>query len=136
MYNSLSQKINANSVKSLIKELCEYCEKCQKEKDVYFKKIKIDFIKSIPGLYECISIDIKGPIKYRHFKNSVNKQFFYILVITEFISRYSEITILDDINSKTVCEAIRKNWFDLYGHSKMCITDNGRQFCTKNHSPC
>ncbi|KAG0419962.1 hypothetical protein EQH57_0338 [Dictyocoela roeselum] len=74
LINSLSQSINLKTVNPLIKEVCEYCEKCQKEKDTYFKTTKIDFIKIIPDLYECISIDIKRPIKYRQFKDSMGKQ--------------------------------------------------------------
>ncbi|KAG0420565.1 Transposon Tf2-6 polyprotein [Dictyocoela roeselum] len=132
MMKTLSERMNVNKIRAAIRKVCEYCVKCQKEKDNYFKPTKIGFIKFIPDLHDCISIDIKGPVKRKHFKTTAKTEIFYILVITEILSRYSEVVIINDIHSKTVCDAIERNWFDVYGCPKYCITDNGRQFRSEN----
>ncbi|KAG0420358.1 Gag-Pro-Pol polyprotein [Dictyocoela roeselum] len=88
----------------------------------------------MPKLYEKILIDIKGPIKYSHFKNNKDNKTFHILAITEFISRYTEIIIINDINTRTVCTAVKKNWLLAYNTPKYCFTDNGRQFTSLNFS--
>ncbi|KAG0436252.1 Transposon Tf2-6 polyprotein [Dictyocoela muelleri] len=132
MISTIAERTNIDNLKSIVKRVCNDCEKCQKEKDNFFKTPKIEFIESFPKLYECIAIDIKGPIKYKHFKVVSKSKMFYLLVITEFISRYTEVSVINNIDSNTICNSIKENWFDLYGFPKVCITDNGRQFNSKN----
>ncbi|KAG0420639.1 Transposon Tf2-6 polyprotein [Dictyocoela roeselum] len=132
MKNTISEMINIDKIKSIIKRVCDECEKCQKEKDNFFKTSKVEFIESVPKLYECIAIDIKGPIKSKHFRTVSKARMFYLLVITEFISRYTEVSVIENIDSSTICNSIKKNWFEPYGYPKVCITDNGRQFNSKN----
>ncbi|KAG0416461.1 Gag-Pro-Pol polyprotein, partial [Dictyocoela roeselum] len=52
--------------------------------------------------------------------------------MTKYISRYAEVAVIGNIDSKTICNAIKNNWFEVYGYPKVCITDNGRQFNSKN----
>ncbi|KAG0437327.1 hypothetical protein DMUE_3758 [Dictyocoela muelleri] len=85
-------------------------------------------------LYEKFLIDIKGPIKYSHFKtNNINKMF-YILAIYEFIGRYAEIIVINDIHSNTICDAVLRKLLQVYDTPKYCVTDNRRQFNSSNFS--
>ncbi|KAG0440060.1 hypothetical protein DMUE_2015 [Dictyocoela muelleri] len=109
MKSTIEERTNIDNLKSIVKRVCNYCEKCQKDKDNFFKTSKIKFIESVPKLYECIAIDIKGPIKYKHFKVVSKSKMFYLLVITEFIGRYTEVSVINNIDSTTICNSIKEN---------------------------
>ncbi|KAG0418087.1 hypothetical protein EQH57_0806, partial [Dictyocoela roeselum] len=132
MKNTLSDFKDTHKINKFIKRVCETCEKCQKEKENFIKTPEINIINHMPELHEVIAVDIKGPVKYKHFKSKTKFKIFYILVITEYLSRYTEIAIINDIHSTTICKAIDKSWFKVHGYSKVCITDNGRQFNSLN----
>lgn len=79
---------------------------------------------------ECISLDIKGPIKSKHFRQSLNSRCFYILVITVF-SRYTEPIIIYNIESTTISAHFLKTWIRKCGALNRFITDNGRQLTSE-----
>ncbi|KAG0418758.1 Transposon Tf2-9 polyprotein, partial [Dictyocoela roeselum] len=132
MRNTLSEFGDIHQIKGIIKRICDTCEKCQREKENFVKTPKINILNHMPGPNEVIAVDIKGPVKYKHFKSNTKYKMFYLLVITEYLSRYTEIAIINDIHSTTICKAIDQNWFKVYGYSQACITDNGRQFNSLN----
>ncbi|KAG0439169.1 Pro-Pol polyprotein [Dictyocoela muelleri] len=67
-----------------------------------------------------------------HFEAQRRFSSFYILVISEFLSKYTEVVILTDINSRSVAKAFEKNYLTKYITPKYCRTDNGRQFTADN----
>ncbi|KAG0424304.1 Gypsy retrotransposon integrase-like protein 1 [Dictyocoela muelleri] len=116
--------MNTQKISKLIKKVCTFCKQCQLEKDSFLKTQQIDYVEEMPKLYEKILIDIKGPIKYSHFKtNNNNNKMFYILAISEFISRYTIIIVINDIHSNTICDAVLKKWLQVYDTPKYCVTD-------------
>ncbi|KAG0438568.1 Pro-Pol polyprotein [Dictyocoela muelleri] len=53
------------------------------------------------------------------------------MVITEFVSRYSAISILFDISSYSVIKAFVDCWLNIHKSPKYCLSDNGRQFTSQ-----
>ncbi|KAG0437868.1 Transposon Tf2-6 polyprotein [Dictyocoela muelleri] len=125
---TLSEYMNIDKIKKLIQKVSDNCVECQRQKNYNYKIGKIKILDKIRELHEDISIDIKGPIKTIHFKTNLKNKVFYILAITEFISRYTEVIILNDINSNTICHAIENHYLNRHKLPKICRTDNGRQF--------
>ncbi|KAG0420471.1 Transposon Ty3-G Gag-Pol polyprotein, partial [Dictyocoela roeselum] len=125
---TLSDVIDIRKIQRQIKNVCSFCRVCQFEKETHKRTPKVNYLTQIPELYEQIMIDIKGPIKCNHFKTGRKNNVFYILAISECLRRYTEIAILHEINSFTVCEAIKKKWLDRHEIPNRCVTDNGRQF--------
>ncbi|KAG0420371.1 Transposon Tf2-11 polyprotein [Dictyocoela roeselum] len=80
---------------------------------------------------ECVALDIKGPIKSYHFRNRTKNKYFYILVMTDIFSRYTEAAIIKNVESKTVIESFLKKWISIHGSPRKCLTDNGRQFISE-----
>ncbi|KAG0438932.1 hypothetical protein DMUE_2785 [Dictyocoela muelleri] len=126
--NTLLETIEVKGIEKGIKSVCKNCISCQNEKETHIKLTKIYYLTEVPNWYEKILIDIRGPIKCLHFKTNNSRRYFYIIAIAEFASRYTEIAILYDIKSVTICQAIRNAWFKKHSIPKLCITDNGRQF--------
>lgn len=47
-------------------------------------------------------------------------------------TRYSEIEVVLDTNTKTTMKAIKEIWLSKYPYPQKCFTDNGRQFISYN----
>ncbi|KAG0434665.1 hypothetical protein DMUE_5085 [Dictyocoela muelleri] len=79
-----------------------------------------------------ISVDIKEPIKTKHFNTNITKYGLYLIVVTDIFSRYIEIKFVKNIHSSKVCNSLESMWLAKYPKPKKCITDNKRQFTFKN----
>ncbi|KAG0420205.1 Pol polyprotein, partial [Dictyocoela roeselum] len=78
---------------------------------------------------EVIALDIKGPINIKNFNiEDAEKDQFYILVITDLYSRFTEICFIWDVNSETVKLHFEEKWLKIYERPYKCLTDNGKQF--------
>lgn len=80
--------------------------------------------------HDIVSSDIFGPLKTRHFQFSKDNDYFYILTITELFSRYTECFIINDIRASTITEIIKK-WINKFGPPKKFLTDQGRQYISR-----
>ncbi|KAG0420547.1 hypothetical protein EQH57_0105 [Dictyocoela roeselum] len=109
-------------------QISKECETCNREKDTAQKYGVLEYENNTRQRNKCIAIDIKGPIKLRHFKTSVKERFFSILVVTDMFTRYTEIAIIFDTHAETIVNAIEKIWLSKHPVPLRCITDNGRQF--------
>ncbi|KAG0435655.1 Transposon Tf2-9 polyprotein [Dictyocoela muelleri] len=117
-----------SKTKKLINNICRECKKCNSEKE-YRQMNGITINKPIISkINECVAIDIKVPIKSRHFKTTSKIKYFYILAIADLFSRYTEISIINDIKSKTITSNFKKVWIRQHKPPQKCLTDNGRQF--------
>ncbi|KAG0442205.1 hypothetical protein DMUE_0450 [Dictyocoela muelleri] len=77
---------------------------------------------------ECVALDIKGPIKTCHFISHIKRRYFYLLVMTDVFSRYTETVIINNIETQTILVAFDKKWISVHVPPLKCLTDNGRQF--------
>ena len=64
--------------------------------------------------WEKVSVDIMGPINN------------YILVATDYFSKYTEMYALVDHKAVTVANALLTNWFRRHGPPKELLSDQGR----------
>ncbi|KAG0440562.1 Pol polyprotein [Dictyocoela muelleri] len=116
----------------MLTDICKECIVCNIEKE-HTSNYGIPTCKNITDdVNEVLAIDIKGPIKVLHFEDTDIESDFYILVAVDIFSRYTEIAIILDINSETICNELEKIWLAKYPYPKICLTDNGRQFTSMN----
>ncbi|KAG0435924.1 Retrovirus-related Pol polyprotein from transposon opus, partial [Dictyocoela muelleri] len=125
---TLSNYINTKKYNKLIKEICINCLKCNQEKTFTKKYCHTNWTTEIPELRETLCIDIKGPIKTSHYSTTAKNTYFYILLMTDWLSRYTEIKIIYETTSATIINALKQKWFSIYGTPSKILTDNGRQF--------
>lgn len=78
--------------------------------------------------FEKISIDIKRPIPSRKFNIELNRKSFYIMVVIDAYSRYTETCYLQNIRSEEICYSLEKCWLKRYTSPSYVLTDQGRQF--------
>ncbi|KAG0420678.1 Transposon Tf2-8 polyprotein [Dictyocoela roeselum] len=106
---SLPKKyIKIPNTKPLIHQICQECHVCNFSKD--YRRLFGSTVNklSVTKTNECVALDIKGPIKIRHFKTNIKKKNFYILLITDLYSRFFEIGIIYNIRSDIITSFFEK----------------------------
>ena len=76
--------------------------------------------------WEKVSVDIMGPINTPSRQGSN-----YILVATDYFSKYTEIHALVDHKAVTVANALLTNWFCRHGPPKELLSDQKREFVSE-----
>ncbi|KAG0442790.1 Transposon Tf2-9 polyprotein [Dictyocoela muelleri] len=133
MYETLRRYIKLKSLKGTLYELIKNCKKCQEEKNYKTVSGHITNNYDINEINQTVQVDPKGPIPSKHYKclrDKTNDQF-YLFIMTDLFSRFTESRILWSITSKQICNAFEENWLKKHGTPKNCISDNGRQFISK-----
>lgn len=98
------------------------CIECNK-KDYKSQQIgKLNPLKIPSELFEQVGMDICGPLPKSKNGNE------YILVITEYLSRYAEAFPLSNIGSKTITQIFIKNIVLKHGVPQKILTDRGTNF--------
>ncbi|KAG0420345.1 hypothetical protein EQH57_0190 [Dictyocoela roeselum] len=128
---TLANYIDIQPHKPIIKKMCSSCLKCNQEKTFTHKYCHTNWTTKLPELRETLCVDIKGPIKASHYNTNNRITSFYILLMTDWLSRFNEVKILYDITSKSIINSIHRKWFLKHGIPKNLLTDNGRQFISK-----
>lgn len=130
MYQTLRGRISKNIKEKIIKVVsnCKDCIRCKNTRHKYGKLIKPFKIENIN---DCVSLDIKGPIKTLHFKTNIKEKYFYIFTATELLTRFTEIKILHNVQAQTICKALQDIWFAKHKLPKTILTDQGRQFISE-----
>ncbi|KAG0420282.1 Transposon Tf2-8 polyprotein, partial [Dictyocoela roeselum] len=126
MFNTLKRYINLRGMKKMIKEICENCRKCKQEKIFNKQYGKTYPIFTPQEIGEIIGINLKGPINPIHFKTTRPSEF-YICTFVDLFSRYTEIVVLWDISTLSICKALDKILQKMIKPKKI-LTDQGRQF--------
>lgn len=132
MINTLKKSFKIKKFYSLVKNIVQSCNLCN-----LCKNRRSNYGKVVGGLIakeplEFISTDIFGPIKTNHFNTSREQEYFYILTVTDIFSRWTEVEIIFDITSLTITEGIKKIWLNKFQHPKRILSDQGRQYISKN----
>ncbi|KAG0442386.1 hypothetical protein DMUE_0301 [Dictyocoela muelleri] len=108
MLNTIKDYVKIKNLKKIITDICKKCTKCQEEKSYTKTNVQTKFFTEPFNRSEAIAIDIKGPITRIHFDTNKIKNETYVVVITYLFSRYTEISFINDIYSKTIRNTIRK----------------------------
>ncbi|KAG0441243.1 Retrovirus-related Pol polyprotein from transposon [Dictyocoela muelleri] len=130
---TINKYLQFENIKDLIKEVCYECKKCQLEKNYKTESGEISCDYFPRTMNDTVALDIKGPLPLKHFFTSRNKKQknFYIIAMVDLFSRYTEIKIIYSIYSRIICNAFKEKWLNVHGPPKKCLTDNGRQFTSK-----
>ncbi|KAG0441969.1 Transposon Tf2-8 polyprotein [Dictyocoela muelleri] len=128
MISTISRYIKFPGMGKIIREISKNCLKYNLEKTTKTNYGETQAINIKKNVNESLNIDIKGPIRRIHFNTNNKLECFYIIVMTDYCSRYTEISVQNKVTSKIVITAIINKWISKYGCPKEIFSDNGRQF--------
>lgn len=112
-------------MKDSVKYWINSCLECNK-KDYKMQKIGKLHPLEIPNeLFEQVGMDILGPLP----KSSSGNE--YILVVTEYLSRYAEAFPLSNTDSKSIAQIFMKNIVLRHGIPQKILTDRGTNFISE-----
>lgn len=131
MYNTIKKFFTTPKLKNKIIYLTNNCQKCQINKPFrnYHGEIKGNISSSTP--WESISTDLYGPFKLEDFHDTSNG---YILTITDRFSRWSRLILIKNIKGSTIASATEKYWIKKHPHPSKILSDQGRQFTSKEYA--
>lgn len=115
----------------MCEKVAQRCNICQTLKNHPGKTYKTDGSLHTMALNEHLCVDILGPISLEKFERGVGSC--YILVIMDRHSRYCTLILLKDITGKTIAENIKEKWILKRGPPKTLLSDQGRQFISKDY---
>jgi hypothetical protein len=105
------------------KKFCQSCLHCQYRKNSkgYANKSLLQSIE-VREKFELIGIDLfkPGPTSRRGYE--------YVLVITDYATKYTMIVPVTDKKATTIATALFENWITNFGCPKRLISDNGGEF--------
>ncbi|MGL5707932.1 MAG: reverse transcriptase domain-containing protein [Aeromonas sp.] len=131
LYKTASKYFKIKNFKPLIQKISENCHICQCYKHTKHKYGKLIGFLSTEKPFKDISMDIYGPIPGKIFSNHSTNNGLYLLSITDRCSRWTEVFSLTTIKTANVIKCL-KLWFSRNGMPKTILSDNGRQFISKN----
>jgi hypothetical protein len=109
-----------------IKEMCNNCELCVRAKATP-KKVPIAKYPIPTKPFQTISSDILGPLPITAAGNQ------YILVVRDFMTRYSILYALEHKDTDSIIRALRQIMSN-YGSSEVLITDNAKEYISEKLS--
>ncbi|KAG0442482.1 Pro-Pol polyprotein [Dictyocoela muelleri] len=126
MYNTIKRYFEFPGMKKIIKKICENCQECNEEKILIKQYGHTKSTTIAQEIGEITGIDLKDPINPTHFKTTRRTEF-YICTFVDLYSRFTEVEILWDISSNSICNALNKVLTKMKKPIKI-LTDQGRQF--------
>ena len=129
LYYNIKKIFCVKDAKKVIKEVVKHCERCILNKRNYStNKIKIKI--TARDVFKKICVDIYGPFKLENYKGSFDKKRGFFLVIVDVYSRYTRLYFNTEFSGKNVTAALKK-WCEEVGMTDSIISDNGKQFKSK-----
>ncbi|KII65512.1 Transposon Ty3-I Gag-Pol polyprotein [Thelohanellus kitauei] len=105
-----------------VKKYCDSCKKCN-ERDNPCPKIRAKLVENqCEDVFERVAMDILGPLPISKHGNK------YIIVISDYFSRFIEAYPLANIDAKTVAKVFVDQFIFRYGIPKYLHTDQGACF--------
>ena len=98
------------------------CDKCQRRKRPGRTPHAAMMTKEIGEPFERIAMDICGRMTKTHEGNQ------YVLVISDYFSKYTIAVPLNDKTSRSVAEALCTHWVSFFGMPDVIHTDRGGEF--------
>lgn len=122
-YGRIKEKYYWNQMYNDIKEYIKTCDTCQRfgkpERNEELHSIKVN------QPFERIGIDIVGPLPETPRKNK------YIVVATEYLTKWPEARALDKANAENVAEFIYEDIICRHGTPSILLSDQGTHFKNK-----
>ena len=122
-YDKIKQKYYWENMKTDIEEYVKTCDKCQrrgqKGGEGYLNPIKVR------KAFEMIGIDFVGPL------NRTRKGNKYILVLTDYLTKWPEAKAMKEATAEKVTEFLYKEIICRYGCPKVILSDRGSHFNNK-----
>ena len=122
-YNKIAGKYYWKGMKKDIEEYVKTCDKCQrrgqKGGEGYLNPIKVG------KAFEMIGIDFVGPL------NRTRKGNKYILVITDYLTKWPEAKAMREATAEKVTEYLYKEIICRHGCPKVILSDRGSHFNNK-----
>jgi len=109
----------------MVKTVTEYvrsCQICCEAKNPPRQKRHRLQTYLVGGKFERIGMDLAGPYPKSRRNNS------YILVISDYFTKVTELFALPDIKASTVADFLFRGWIKRYGCPRQIFSDHGRQF--------
>jgi hypothetical protein len=131
LYEGIKKYFTAKRMKNQISEIISGCLKCQLNKNNNKKYGRICGNLEAQEFNETIAVDLLGPFETKLFLtiNKANK--FYILNMIDCYSRYVEIALVTSISTDEIIGKFTKMWLEKHGKPKRILSDQGRQFVSK-----
>ena len=124
-YNRIKHVYYWPKMKDSVKIWINSCIECNKKDYTSQKNGLLQPLQIPTEIYEQVGMDIIGPLPKTKNGNE------YILVITEYLSRYVEAIPLSNIDSKTIAEVFMKNIVLKHGIPSKILTDRGANFISE-----
>lgn len=137
LFCTIKRYLKTKSLYKICKNITSQCITCQRSKhnNVKYGNVNGTINSTIP--LKKIAIDIMGPLKTKFFtveNNHANltDRYFYILVMTDIYSRWTEVSFLKNTKSETIIKEIKDKWINKFGTPESILSDQGRQFISIN----
>jgi len=105
-----------------IRAYCEQCIKCLKRKPMTHKNTAPLVSIPVHGPFDRLAVDILGPLPMSENGNK------YILIFSEYLSKYVEGVALPDTTAKTVARAFMEKIVLRHGAPSTLLSDRGTNF--------
>ncbi len=115
-----------NLSRSTVEKFTKTCKTCMENKNTKNFEGLFNGKIELSDPWETISIDIIGPHEIENYTKV------YLLHIMDISTRYSELKRLKSITTQEVIKSLKKLWLLKYPLPKKLISDNGKQFISKN----
>ena len=127
-YTKMTKNFFWEGMHNDIKNLCSSCEKCQKRKILPNQRRPEPMALRPPprSPFERVHIDVIGPLKKTKKEN--NK---FILMMVDSLTKWTIATTLKEQTADEICCSILKRLICTFGVPNEIVTDNGRQFTSK-----
>ena len=102
------------------------CPECQYHSKIGRRPSNYLSVMQAVLLFDKWGMDLPGPFL------PAKGQRKFIIVTIDYFTKYVEAKLLSSITDKQVCQFIWRNIITRYDISRVIITDNGRQFVSKN----
>lgn len=102
-----------------------YKDQTRKNLGIYQNNINANYFN------EKLCIDILGPLDISSFSHDENTEKIYLLCTVDVFSRLCKIHLLSRLTSQATIIGC-KGWVKQYGNPNLIITDQGKQFISKN----
>ena len=128
MYTFCQEFFKIYNLKESLKNCLNLCRTCNlsKMKQNKLGKVKQTVWGNHPN--ELVAIDIKGPIKTQFFQTKINHKQFYLVVMIDTYTRFTETKLIWSISSEEIVKAFVEEWINKHNKPKRIISDRGRQF--------
>ena len=110
------------SLREDVENWCRACTECQRAKNVTRKPRAKLRVSKVGAPMERVGIDILGPM------TQTRRGYRYVLVISDYFTRWTEAFAMKNIEAVTVADLLVKEFICRYGIPRQIHSDQGRQF--------